>query len=97
MRRDRYQARTPATSRPPRSETPKNFISVSHVLLNAFFGLATTRAPKIDPSSRRGWATARNVRLPSEGVNSNETDLPSWIDFQSSCDVDRCRSWRSTE
>ena len=74
IRRDAHQATPAATTRPPRSETAKNFMSVSHVSRSTVFGFATTSAPKVVPSSATGEPTAMYGRSSSGGVNSNVTD-----------------------
>ena len=79
MRRDAHQPTTAATSRPPSSETPTNFINVSHVSRSTVFGFATTSVPNVVPSSATGDPTAMYGRSSSGGVNSNVTDSPARI------------------
>ena len=79
MRRDAHQPTTAATSRPPSSETPTNFISVSQVSRSTVFGFATTSVPNVVPSSVTGEPTAMYGRSSSGGVNSNVTDSPARI------------------
>ena len=70
IRRDRYQASAPATSRPTPSATSRSSNSENQPFVRSVFFLATISAPKFCPSSWSGCPTAWNVLLSPGGVNS---------------------------
>ena len=76
MRRDRYQASSPAAIRPSRPASASRLIRSFTRWLTSVFFVATTIAPTDVFPRVIGFATAMYFRWVPGGVNSNVSDLP---------------------